>query len=55
MDHTVYPIEKVKAEFARALSWNPDLDSAIEFAAKELGITAEAVREVVETTTSTNA
>lgn len=47
MDHAVYPIEKVKAAFACALAWCPDADTAIEFAARELGITAETVREVV--------
>lgn len=49
MDHAVYPIEKVKAAFARALAWSPDADTAIEFAARELGITPDVVREVVAT------
>ncbi|SDX15108.1 hypothetical protein SAMN05518669_103410 [Variovorax sp. YR634] len=55
MDFTVIPIEKVKAAFARALAMNPDREAAARAAAQALGITAEAVREVVETITSTTA
>jgi hypothetical protein len=60
MDFAVIPIEKVKAAFARALALSPDREApdreaAARAAAQELGITAEAVREVVETTTSTTA
>ena len=55
MDFTVIPIEKVKAAFARALDLNPDREAAARAAAQALGITAEAVREVIETTTSTTA
>lgn len=48
MDFTVIPIEKVKAAFARALALNSDREAAAYSAAQALGITAEAVREVVE-------
>jgi hypothetical protein len=48
MDFTVIPIEKVKAAFARALDLTPDRDIAVSAAAQSLGITVEAVREVVE-------
>ncbi|WP_418145527.1 hypothetical protein ABL850_15815 [Variovorax paradoxus] len=48
MDFTVIPIEKVKAAFARALRLNPDREAAALAAAQALGITVEAVREVVE-------
>jgi hypothetical protein len=47
MDFAVYPIEKVKAAFARALTLNPDREAAASAAAQALGITVEAVREVV--------
>lgn len=48
MDFTVIPIEKVKAAFARALILSGDHDVAARAAAQSLGITVEAVREVVE-------
>lgn len=47
MDFTVIPIEKVKAAFERALALNPDREAAVRAAAQALGITTEAVREVV--------
>jgi len=47
MDFTVIPIEKVKAAFARALDLSGDHDVAARAAAQSLGITVEAVREVV--------
>lgn len=47
MDHAVYPIEKVKAAFARALDLNPDREAAAAAAAQSLGITVEAVRDAV--------
>jgi hypothetical protein len=47
MDFTVIPIEKVKAAFARALALNSDREAAAHAAAQALGITFEAVREVV--------
>lgn len=53
MDFAVIPIEKVKAAFARALALNPDREAAARAAAQSLGITVEAVLEVVEITTST--
>ncbi|MEZ2297288.1 hypothetical protein [Variovorax sp. RCC_210] len=52
MDFTVYPIERVKAAFARALELNPEREAAACAAAQALGITPEAVREVVETVAS---
>ena len=55
MDFTVIPIDKVKAAFARALNLNPDREAAARVAAQALGITTDAVREVVETTASTTA
>lgn len=47
MDFAVIPIEKVMAAFARALNLNPDREAAARAAAQALGITVEAVREVV--------
>jgi hypothetical protein len=47
MDFAVYPIEKVKAAFARALTLNPDREAAASAAAQALGITVEAVRAVM--------
>lgn len=47
MDFPIVPREKVKAAFARALALNPDREVAARVAAQSLGITAEAVREVV--------
>lgn len=55
MDFTVIPIEKVTDAFARALALNPDREAAARVAAQALGITAKAVREVIENTTSTTA
>lgn len=56
MDHAVYSIETVRAAFARALTLNPaDREAAARSAAQALGITVEAVRDVVETTTGTPA
>lgn len=47
MDFTVIPIQKVTAAFARALALNADREAAARAAAQALGITVEAVREVV--------
>lgn len=47
MDFAVIPIEKVMAAFARALAMNSDREAATCAAAQALGITVEAVREVV--------
>ena len=47
MDFTVIPIEKVMAAFARAVALHPDREAAMRVAAQTLGITVEAVREVV--------
>jgi len=55
MDFTVIPIEKVKAAFARALALSGDSDVAARAAAQSLGITVEAVREVVESTSEATA
>ncbi|CAA2106119.1 hypothetical protein [Variovorax paradoxus] len=48
MDFAVIPIEKVKAAFARALALNADREAAARAAAQALGITPEAVCEVVD-------
>lgn len=47
MDFTVIPIEKVMAAFARAVALHPDREAAMRVTAQTLGITVEAVREVV--------
>jgi len=47
MDFTVIPVERVRAAFARALALNSDRDAAFIAAAQALGITADAVREVL--------
>lgn len=47
MDFTVIPIEKVMAAFARAVALHPDREAAMRVAAQTLGITYEAVRDVV--------
>lgn len=47
MDFAVIPIENVMAAFARALAMNSDREAAARAAAQALGITVEAVREVV--------
>lgn len=47
MDFTVIPIEKVKAAFARAFELNPDHYAACAAAAQSLGVTTDAVYEVV--------
>ena len=47
MDHAVYPIERIRAAFALALAWSPDPDTAIEFVARELGITVKTVRDAL--------
>lgn len=51
MDFAVIPIEKVMAAFARALAMNSDREAAARAAAQALGITVEAVREVVDRAT----
>ncbi|CAN7457449.1 hypothetical protein LJR099_003079 [Variovorax paradoxus] len=51
MDFSVIPIEKVVAAFARAIALHPDRDAAMRAAAQTLGITVEAVRNVVATHT----
>lgn len=47
MDHAVYPIAKVVAAFARAITLNPDREAALRAAAQDLGITEEAVRDAL--------
>lgn len=47
MDFTIVPVEKVHAAFARALRLNLDREAAAQAAAQALGITVEAVREVI--------
>lgn len=47
MDFAVIPVEKVHAAFMRALRLNPDREAAAHAAAQALGISFEAVREVV--------
>jgi len=44
---TAVPVEKVEAAFARALALHPDRGAAACATAQALGITVEAVREVV--------
>lgn len=47
MDFTILPIEKVQATFERALELDSDHEIAVRATAQALGITVEAVREVV--------
>lgn len=47
MDHAIYPFEKIKAAFHRALDLSADREAAMRAAAQSLGIAVESVRGVV--------
>lgn len=55
MDHAVYSIEKVRGAVERAVALGAPQAEAERSAAQALGITVEAVREVVETASEVTA
>jgi hypothetical protein len=55
MDFAVIPIKNVQDAFARALALNSDREAAARAAAQALGITVDAVREVVATSQEAHA